>query len=98
MVVEAERLAIFSTAQLLNLAGIFLILSQGNIVMKIRLVLSAIGFVFAKANGATDAETQEAIGDGTEVRLWSTVLNGSQYDLSKWKSEIDGILKHAAAQ
>lgn len=53
---------------------------------------------FAKANGATDAEIQEAIGYGAEVRLWSTVLNGSQYDLDKWKSEIDGILNHVAEQ
>ena len=51
---------------------------------------------FAKANGATDAEVQEAIGYAAEVRLWSTILNGSQYDLAKWRSEIDGILAHAA--
>ena len=53
---------------------------------------------FAKAHGATDAEIQEAIGYGAEVRLWSTILNGSQYDLSQWKSEIDGILRHVAGQ
>ena len=51
---------------------------------------------FAKANGATDAEVQEAIGYAAEVRLWSTILNGSQYDLAKWKTQIDGILKHVA--
>lgn len=51
---------------------------------------------FAKANGATDAEVQEAIGYAAEVRLWSTVLNGSQADLGKFKSQIDGILRHAA--
>jgi AhpD family alkylhydroperoxidase len=51
---------------------------------------------FAKANGATDAEVQEAIAYGAEVRLWSTILNGSQYDLDKWKAEIDAILAHAA--
>lgn len=54
--------------------------------------------VFAKANGATDAEVQEAIGYGAEVRLWSTILNGSQYDLEKFKSQIDGILTHASEQ
>ena len=53
---------------------------------------------FAKANGATDAEIREAIGYAAEVRLWSTVLNGSQYDLGKWKTEIDGILKHVSEQ
>jgi AhpD family alkylhydroperoxidase len=52
---------------------------------------------FAKANGATDAEVLEAIAYAGEVRLWSTILNGSQYDLDKWKTEIDGILAHAAA-
>jgi AhpD family alkylhydroperoxidase len=52
---------------------------------------------FAKANGATDAEVQEAIAYAGEVRLWSTILNGNQYDLEKWKTEIDGILAHAAA-
>ena len=51
---------------------------------------------FAKANGATDAEVQEAIGYAAEVRLWSTVLNGSQADLEKFKVQIDGILTHAA--
>lgn len=51
---------------------------------------------FAKANGATDAEIQEAIAYAAEVRLWSTILNGSQYDLDKFQAEIDGILAHAA--
>ncbi len=53
--------------------------------------------VFAKANGATDAEVQEAIAYGAEVRLWSTILNGNQFDLDKFKAQIDGILKHVAA-
>ena len=51
---------------------------------------------FAKANGATDAEVQEAIAYAGEVRLWSTILNGSQYDLDQWTAEIDGILAHVA--
>lgn len=53
---------------------------------------------FAKANGATDEEVREAIDYGAEVRLWSTVLNGSQYDLDTWKADIDSILAHVAAQ
>jgi AhpD family alkylhydroperoxidase len=53
---------------------------------------------FAKANGATDAEVREAVSYAAEVRLWSTVLNGNQYDLAKWKSEIDGILKYISEQ
>jgi AhpD family alkylhydroperoxidase len=52
---------------------------------------------FARANGATEAEIQEAISYAAEVRLWSTVLNGNQYDLDEWKSAIDGIAEHAAA-
>ena len=51
---------------------------------------------FAKAHGATDAEVQEAISYAAEVRLWSTILNGSQYDMSEWQAKIDGILEHAA--
>lgn len=51
---------------------------------------------FAKANGASDAEVQEAIAYAAEVRLWSTILNGSQYDLDQWRAEIDGILQHVA--
>ena len=52
---------------------------------------------FAKAHGATEAEVQEAIAYAAEVRLWSTILNGSQYDLAEWKTEIDGILDHVSA-
>jgi AhpD family alkylhydroperoxidase len=51
---------------------------------------------FAKANGATDEEVAEAIAYAGEVRLWSTILNGNQYDLAKFQSDIDGILAHAA--
>jgi AhpD family alkylhydroperoxidase len=51
---------------------------------------------FAKANGATDVEVQEAIAYGAEVRLWSTILNGNQYDLDKFQAEIDSILAHVA--
>ena len=49
---------------------------------------------FAKADGATDAEVQEAIAYAAEVRLRSTILNGSQYDLAEWKTKIDGIIDH----
>jgi AhpD family alkylhydroperoxidase len=52
---------------------------------------------FAKAHGATDAEVQEAIAYAAEVRLWSTVLNGSQYNMDEWQAKIDGILDHVAA-
>jgi len=53
---------------------------------------------FAKANGATDAEVREAIGYAAEVRLWSTVLNGNQFDLDQFQARIDEILKSAKAQ
>ncbi len=52
---------------------------------------------FARAQGATDAEIDEAIGYAAEVRLWSTVLNGHQYDMDTWRSEIDGIVDHVTA-
>lgn len=51
---------------------------------------------FAKAYGATDAEVQEAIAYGAEVRLWSTILNGSQYDLDTWRTKIDSIIAHTS--
>lgn len=51
---------------------------------------------FAKANGATDAEVQEAIAYAGEVRLWSTILNGNQYNLESFQNDIDGILAHAS--
>lgn len=51
---------------------------------------------FARAHGATDAEIQEAIAYAAEVRLWSTILNGSQADLDEWRATIDGILAHVA--
>ncbi len=51
---------------------------------------------FAKANGATDAEVKEAVSYAGEVRLWSTILNGNQFDLDQFKSDIDGILAHVA--
>ena len=51
---------------------------------------------FAKANGATDAEVRDAVSYAGEVRLWSTILNGNQYDLDQFKSEMDGILAHVA--
>ena len=49
---------------------------------------------FAKANGATDAEVREAVAYAGEVRLWSTLLNGNQFDLEQFKTEIDAILAH----
>lgn len=53
---------------------------------------------FAKANGATEQEIQEAIAMAALTRHWSTVLNGSQIDMLAFRAEIDGLLRHAAEQ
>jgi alkylhydroperoxidase/carboxymuconolactone decarboxylase family protein YurZ len=41
----------------------------------------------AKKHGATDAEIKEAIAVAALVRQWSTVLNGSAYDMKAFKAE-----------
>lgn len=50
----------------------------------------------AKANGASDAEIQEAVAMAAIVRHWSTVLNGMQVDLATFQQETDAILARAA--
>lgn len=42
----------------------------------------------AKKHGATEAEIKEAIAVAALVRQWSTVLNGSAYDMKAFKEEI----------
>jgi AhpD family alkylhydroperoxidase len=49
----------------------------------------------ARANGATDAEIQEAVAMAAIVRHWSTVLNGMQVDLDSFKRETDALLAGA---
>jgi AhpD family alkylhydroperoxidase len=44
---------------------------------------------WAKAEGATDAEIKEAIAVAALTRKWSAVLNGTSYDLEKFKHQID---------
>ncbi len=51
----------------------------------------------AKMLGATEAEIQEAVQKGAEVRHWSTILNGHQVDFQSFKSEWDGILDFVKA-
>ena len=41
--------------------------------------------------GATDAEMREAVTMGAYVRFWSTVLQGADYDLDKFKGEHDAL-------
>jgi AhpD family alkylhydroperoxidase len=45
--------------------------------------------VALKKMGATDAEIKEAVAMAGYIRLMSTILNGSGYDIDKFKSEYD---------
>lgn len=45
----------------------------------------------AKHYGATDAEIREAIAQAAQVRKWSTMLNGSMYDQSAFRQEVDAM-------
>lgn len=51
----------------------------------------------AKMLGATDEEIQEAVSKASEVRHWSTVLNGNQVDFESFKKEWDGMLDFVKA-
>jgi len=51
---------------------------------------------FAKANGASDQEIAEAVGEAALTRHWSTVLNGSQLDFKTFKAEADRMFKYAS--
>ena len=44
--------------------------------------------LLAKKHGATDAEIKEAIAAAALVRQWSTVLNGSAYNMKEFKAEM----------
>lgn len=45
----------------------------------------------AKHDGATDAQIKEAIAAASLTRKWSTVLNGSGYDFSEYKNQVDAF-------
>lgn len=49
----------------------------------------------AQAAGATEAQVREAVAAAGAVRMWSTVLNGMNYDYDQFTAEIDGM--HDAA-
>jgi AhpD family alkylhydroperoxidase len=51
----------------------------------------------AKANGATDAEIQEAVAQGAQTRHWSMILQGNQINFDEFKTEFDAIMKNMAA-
>jgi len=45
----------------------------------------------ARAAGATEAEIREAIAAAAAVRMWSTVLNGMDYDYDDFVAELDAM-------
>lgn len=46
----------------------------------------------AKAEGATEAEVREAVATAGYIRLWSTVLNGHNYDFDAFTAELDQMV------
>lgn len=53
---------------------------------------------FAKLNGATDAEIEDAVHFAKSNVGWSTYLHGMQYDLAQFKRDVDRICAHAREQ
>lgn len=49
----------------------------------------------ARAAGATEAQIREAVAAAAAVRMWSTVLNGMNYDYTAFTSEIDKMHESA---
>lgn len=47
----------------------------------------------AMAAGATQEEIREAVHQASLTRHWSTILYGNQYDLGKYRSEVDAAFK-----
>lgn len=47
----------------------------------------------ARKFGASDAELREALAVAGNVRKFSTILNGSMYDMGAWKREVDSMFK-----
>jgi len=48
----------------------------------------------ARAHGASDEEMREAVLMGGFTDMMSNALNGAQYDLEKFKKEVDRAVKH----
>ena len=46
----------------------------------------------AKAAGASDDEIKAAVAAAADTRLWSTVLNGADYDMEAFKAEVDRLI------
>ena len=53
---------------------------------------------FARLNGATDAEIEDAVHFAKSNMGWSTYLHGMQYDYDQFKKDVDQICAHARAQ
>ncbi len=53
---------------------------------------------FARMNGATDAEIEDALHYAKSSTGWSTYINGSQTDLDTFKSEVRAIVKYVTEQ
>ncbi|MEZ5818380.1 MAG: carboxymuconolactone decarboxylase family protein [Hyphomicrobiaceae bacterium] len=51
----------------------------------------------AKADGATEAQIKEAIATAALTRKWSTVLNGTNYDMAEFRKEVDEHLAKSAS-
>ncbi|RUU03929.1 carboxymuconolactone decarboxylase family protein [Mesorhizobium sp. USDA-HM6] len=52
----------------------------------------------AKLNGASDEEIKEAVAMAAIVRHWSTMLNGSQVDLTAFKKQTDDVFAAVKAK
>jgi AhpD family alkylhydroperoxidase len=50
---------------------------------------------FGKLNGATDAELNEAVVMAALTRHWSTVLQGLQIDMTRFRAELTRAIDHA---
>lgn len=46
----------------------------------------------ARAAGATEAEVREAVAAAANVRHWSTVLNGMDYDVEAFEEELNAMV------
>jgi len=52
---------------------------------------------FAKLNGASDAEIEDAVHFAKSNVGWSTYLHGMQYDMGQFRKDVDRICEHARA-
>ena len=53
---------------------------------------------FARLNGATEAEIEDAVHYAKSSAGWSAYLNGLQVDYDEFAQEIQAICRHARAQ